>query len=210
MNLALNEIFENKEYKSLFYENKQFDLSIFKNKDNTLLAGLHDIYISKHGDELFVIVYNENNKSIIDICEEWDRRLSMFFNFGSNNRESLYKFKYNAILIVLDKYETSIEEYSVQSSMDTMLNVTRKIYLNYINEDGKIQIDEKEALKLPFYNKKYRGGNENNVLLEHLKALMPNPEKMSFLYDENNTKRGQRKFGDEQHKLIMEWLEDED
>ena len=202
--MKLLEQFEKYNYKSLLKEeiasSFQVDIDYFLDENKKKPEELYGIYISSRGDEIFLLLI-VNNKNIRRMCEEWDRKVSMFVAFGSEERVVLRRFKYNIIEIILCK------EQNIDRTEESSLNVTRKIILPYdIEDDGTILIPDEEIVELPFYMIPINDFAPNEESKKKLEKSMPK-EGLEILFQENKKGRGAKKtFDKEYYDKIEEWL----
>lgn len=202
--MKLKKLFEENNYKSILMgetaKSIQLDASYFLNEDHTKPEELYDIYISSHGDELFLLLFGDE-RDIHILCEEWDRKVSIFVSFASDNKDVLWNIKYNVVEIILCKDE------NVDRKEEGSLNITRKIILPYnIEDDGEIEIPEEEVVEIPFYLIPTSDFLQNEGKVKALENCMPEKE-IKILFQKNKTGKGGKKtFEQEDYEKIEGWL----
>lgn len=177
--------------------------------DKKIPEELKYLYISKTGDELFIIL-DGRNQNIKELCKKWDQKISIFIAFGSDEEDVTQRLKYNVIQMIL--YEDSIDDRSEEGS----LNVSRKILLPCTFKDGgDIEIPDTEAVEIPFYIVSVGDFMVKSTDLNNLKSYMPDSstEDLNFLnepmkkVDRNkNSNQAPKSFTEDQFKKIKEWL----
>jgi hypothetical protein len=136
---------------------------------------LKGIYISKEKDELF-LVFDHLTNSIKEKCMFWDRKISSFIAFGSENRELLDKMKYNITQIILN-YDNTYD-----SELESSLTISRKIFAPcYKINNDEYNIDEKNIFVLPFVPINQNSFVADSELLVKLQSCLPSEEGLDFL-----------------------------
>ena len=181
---------------------------------------LIDIFLSKHGDELFIVLKGDA-KNPGELCKWWDKRISRFTAFGSTDYSILKKFKYNVIQLVLysgvsktiiDGKTKIIIPKEINREEEGSVQVSRKIFLPYTEEDGQIVIPDEEAVEIPFYLIPLEDFHTKSTDIEELEACVPDEEEMAFLYSAIAIPRKKAGgamplgFNDEQFEKTKEWL----
>lgn len=213
--MFLQEIFSKSGYKNIIDgavdENVSLCIEYFYDED-TIPEELLGVYISSRWDELFLVL-NGEGKNINELCEKWDRKISTFMIFGSENKKVITKLKYNVIQIVL--YESEIEDRSQEGS----LNISRKILLpSKIGINGQVNIDDNDALELPFVLiPPCESALKADVINELLLLVPAEGSAMEFM--RNPRKRERKRKGEdglliksfsEEFEQIKEWLGEND
>ena len=211
--MILSKQFEENKYQSILQEedaiNRKLFIDILYDENNQIPEELVDIYISIHGDELFLILKGDY-KDIHEMTTRWDEKISSFMVFGSDDRSVLKNLKYNVIQIILCSEEI------VDRSVEGSLNVSRKLIFSYeVNEEGKIEIPDEEAVEIPFYLIPAGDFKLDEEISGKLSACLPLSNDLDFLYSprkkEKNLKKGETSlstmsFGETEYKIIEEWL----
>lgn len=181
---------------------------------------LIDIFLSKHGDELFIVLKGDV-KNPGELCKWWDKRISRFTTFGSSDYSILRKFKYNVIQLVLySGVSETIKDGHTRIKIPEEINreeegsvqVSRKIFLPYTEEGGQIVIPDEEAVEIPFYLIPLEDFQARSTDIEELEVCVPNEEEMEFLYSVITIPRKKAGvtmslgFNDEQFEKTKEWL----
>ncbi len=210
--MILREQFENNKYQSILQKQNALDrklyINFFYDDDNQIPKEVFDIYISAHGDELFLIL-NGDNQNIPKLCKGWDEKISSFMVFGSDERLVLRNLKYNVIQIILCSGEI------IDRTAEGSLNISRKLILSYeMNAEGEIEIPDEEAVEIPFYLIPAGDFRIDEEIAKELSICMPESNNLEFLYSprkkEKNIKTGTPKmsFSENEYKIIEEWLKD--
>lgn len=149
--MILKELFEDYGYHDLLTDNGKFNIQYFFDctpEGNEIKPKeLINIYLSRYGDELFLILNSDKSGSDIStLCKKWDNKLNEFCNFGCSSKESLHKFMYNMFQVIL--FPAPIEDRSEESSLRT----SRKILLPFtLNQENDVCVSGSDANELPFY-----------------------------------------------------------
>lgn len=213
--MFLQDIFLTKGYqnivddKSAYAEN--FDMEYFYD-DDMVPKELLGVYISKHGDEMFLLL-NSAGQDINKLCNKWDKKISTFMIFGSNKKSIIKKLKYNVVQIILS------EDDVIDRTQEGSLNVSRKIIIPCtFDNTGRVVINDEEALELPFVLIKTNEAVQRNDIFAELSELLPKEDSdMEFLKIPRKRERkvlGQdgvlvKSFPDE-FEQIKEWLTSND
>ncbi len=212
--MLLQEFFTKSNYSNIIKKKDavSYGLSVemLYDEDEKIPKELKCLYISKTCDELFFIL-DGREYDLTELCEKWDRKISAFMTFGSKDKEILRKLKYNAIQIIL--YDSPIVDRSEEGS----LNVTRKILLPCIfSGNGMIEIQDDEAVGIPFYLIPTGDFKVNEELVSQLNDCLPEDERGEFEFlslerklvqkrvDDNNILK--KNFIKEEYDKIKEWL----
>lgn len=227
--MKLKEEFIKKEYyHSIFkkedaLKEKLFIEYLYDEEDDERIE-LYDIFISKHCDELFIVL-KVDAENIKDVTAWWDHRVSLFTSFGSKDRDLLRRFKYNVIQLLLckgekqfiEEKETIVLPENMDRSEEGSLNITRKIILPYTeDEEGNIIIPDEEAVEIPFYMILSGDFRTDKNKTQELNKCLPSADHLQFLYKEvKKVNKGRKKitdksFGKEKFKDIEEWLTNAD
>lgn len=217
--MDLHELFKKYQYCDISSQSEaaQYGLlvGILYDDDNLKPNELMCIYISKTQDELFFVL-DGRKRSINELCKKWDRKISNFIAFGSEDRKQIKKLQYNVVQIVL--YSEGEE---IDHSQEGSLNVSRKILLpcKSISEKS-IDIIDNEIVEIPFYIVPVGEYKRNNELLEELNESVPNSEMndLKFLFNSIKKESNRRGSGgktvksltSEQYLNIKEWLSSND
>lgn len=195
--------------KSAYAEN--FDMEYLYD-DDMVPKELLGVYISKHGDEMFLLL-NSAGQDINELCNKWDKKISTFMIFGSNKKSIINKLKYNVVQIILS------EDDIIDRTQEGSLNVSRKIIIPCIFDNtGRIVINDEAALELPFVLIKATEEVQRNDIFAELSKLLPKEDSdMEFLKIPRGRKNkilGQdgvlvKSFPDE-FEQIKEWLTSND
>lgn len=166
------------------------------------------IFISEQRDDLFFLL-NGDITEINFLCDQWDDRIRIFTLLNGNS-ESFQKLKYNIVQLVI------YTEDCMDKNREANLMISRKIIIKgKRNDKGQIEIDDEEAIELPFHMispESYGPDVEKTNKLEHL--LPDNKDLMRVL--ERERKKGNRIKQDDEYKkifekkdfdVIKEWLE---
>lgn len=212
--MVLQELFKENGYSNIInkVEALQYELAVnmFYDDEEKIPEELRYLYISKTRDELFFVL-DTRKYTPSELCEKWDRKISAFMTFGSQNREIIRKLKYNTVQILL--YEAPIADRSEESS----LNISRKILMPCtFKDDGTIEIPDDEVVGIPFYLIT-KGDFETNIdVVDKLRDCLSGTESdnLDFLNlrrkqvqrrtDENNHLR--KNFEEDEYNKIKEWL----
>lgn len=208
--MLLQEIFSKRGYKNIIenvnkYKDK-FHIEFFYDDHDEVPKELLGIYISMCWDELFFVL-NGEEKDINELCEKWDRKISTFMIFGSEEKEILRKMKYNVIQIILH------EKADIDTTQEGSLNISRKIILPCtFDERGRALIADDSALELPFVLIMSSEIPEKGKIMSELSNLLPKEgTNVEFLKIPREKKRrgtnGElvKTFADE-FEQIKEWL----
>lgn len=212
--MLLQELFEKSNYSNIINEEDavSFGLSVgmLYDEDEMIPEEFICLYISKTCDELFFVL-DGRECDLMELCKKWDRKISAFMTFGSKDKKILGKLKYNAIQIIL--YESPLVDRSEEGS----LNVTRKILLPCsFKENGMIEIQDNEAVEIPFYLIPVADFKVNEEFVTELNNCLPDDETEDFDFLYTNRRLVQRRtdgnnilkknFEKEQYERIKEWL----
>ena len=204
--MILQELFDTYKYCDLLKDENdvRFKLSVglFYDDNGEIPQELKHLYISKTGDELFLVL-DSTNYTIKELCKKWDQKISIFIAFGSNEGSVTKKLKYNVVQIIL--YKGNIEDRSEEGS----LSVSRKILLPFeVSEEGDIIIADEEVVEIPFYIVPVGDFMVQPNILKDLKACIPDSiaDDLGFLNEP--MKKGNRKKGDD-NKIIKIFNEDQ-
>lgn len=213
--MFLQDIFWANGYRNIVGDNnvytENFNMEYFYDED-VVPKELLGIYISKHWDELFLLL-NSAGQDINELCSKWDKKISSFMVFGSNKKNIINKLKYNVVQIVL--YEGDI----IDRTQEGSLNVSRKIIIPCIFDNtGRVMINDEVALELPFVLIKTNETVQRSEIFAELAELLPKEDsEMEFLKTPRKRERkilGQngvlvKSFPDE-FEQIKEWLTSND
>lgn len=132
--------------------------------------------------------------------------------FGSPDKNVIRNLKYNVVMLVL------FEDFSVDRSKESSLNIARKIFLPCtFKANGDIEIAEEEVVELPFYLIKEEAFEKDFNMADRLKLMLPKmeQEEMDFLgitrkqvpgrEDSNGVLK--KNFKQEEYEKIKRWLE---
>lgn len=169
---------------------------------------LISIFISKQRDELFILL--EAGKDINALCEQWDNHIRVYaLIYGQS--EVFEKLKYNIVQLII--YNGICPDKSQEGN----LIMSRKIMIKGdLRDRAHIQIDNSEAIELPFYmipEKDFKPNQEKN---EYLNELIPKDEKLlavlgkktikkNYIIDKNGISA--KTFPENEFNMIKEWLE---
>ncbi|AKN30336.1 hypothetical protein Ccar_05670 [Clostridium carboxidivorans P7] len=209
--MLLKDIFRNHGYRSLL-DNKIADnlnlfIEIFQ-EDEAFPQELKEIYISQKNDEVFFVL-DPMNLDISQMSDFWNRKISSFLIFGSNDKDILNKIKYNITQIILDY--TKIEDKNLESS----LTISRKIFVPCLKDkDNNYYIEEKDVFLLPFILVEPGDYHPDESMVKKLKECLPTDSTLDFLdfkikkVKKIKTDNSIKKSLDEnQFKMIRGWLE---
>lgn len=184
-------------------------VDMFYEEGETIPQELKYLYISKTCDELFFVL-DGRGQDISSLCEMWDRKISAFMTFGSSDRDTIEKLKYNVVQIVL--YEAPVEDRSEEGS----LNVTRKLLIPCIFLDnGDIEISDDEVIEIPFYLIEAGDFEKNMIVLNELGQYLPSSQDVNLDFLSVRRKPVQRRLENKilkknyektEYKKIKEWL----
>lgn len=212
--MILQKIFNEYKYYDLLRDENatryKLAVRLFYDDTGEIPQELKHLYISKTGDELFLIL-DSTNHTIKELCKKWDQKISIFIAFGSDEEKVTEKLKYNVVQIIL--YEGNIEDRSEEGS----LSVSRKILLPFTTtEEGDILIPDEEVVEIPFYIIPVGNFLVQPNILEDLKTCIPDSmaDDLEFLNEpmkKNNRKKGAdnkiiKIFNEDQYKKIEGWL----
>ncbi|MDU4891388.1 MAG: hypothetical protein E6344_15265 [Clostridium sp.] len=217
------ECFEKNGYKPLikYTENDIATLDIdFFLHNGEVPHQLREVYLSKHRDELFLVLQPDDGQDIKKFCENWDDNIMAFINFGSipgEGRESISNLRYNIVQVILfgigsNKNGIKYMEEPSDFSEEKSTSVSRKIFIKSNNED---EFDDESKLLLPFWYEEFERAPENTELEEELGNLLPDKNKVVTLYNEHekidSRKKGNTKsdfsYSEEEFQIIRGWLE---
>ncbi|MCI9210475.1 MAG: hypothetical protein HFI83_07270 [Eubacterium sp.] len=213
--MILQDLFEESGYRNIINEDnaKPYHLSVdvFYNKEGQIPSELKFLYISKTKDELFFVL-DGRVESISNVCKKWEQNISAFMAFGSPDKNVIRNLKYNVVMLVL------FEDFSVDRSKESSLNIARKIFLPCtFKANGDIEIAEEEVVELPFYLIKEEAFEKDFNMADRLKLMLPKmeQEEMDFLgitrkqvpgrEDSNGVLK--KNFKQEEYEKIKRWLE---
>lgn len=179
-----------------------FDLS---QKPEELLS----VFISEQEDELFFLL-NGNLIDINTLCDRWDDRIRVFTIINGKS-EKIHKLMYNIVQLIVYSGDTP------DKSREGNLQISRKIIIKgNMTDINKIEIDDKEAIELPFHMVPVDAFAPDETQIEKLHLLIPKDDALLFFMeqeqkkvnrtiDKNGILRKSFKKGD--YKNIKEWLE---
>ncbi len=213
--MILQDLFEESGYRNIINEDnaKPYHLSVdvFYNEEGQIPSELKFLYISKTKDELFFVL-DGRVESISNVCKKWEQNISAFMAFGSPDKNVIRNLKYNVVMLVL------FEDFSVDRSKESSLNIARKIFLPCtFKANGDIEIAEEEVVELPFYLIKEEAFEKDFNMADRLKLMLPKmeQEEMDFLgitrkqvpgrEDSNGVLK--KNFKQEEYEKIKRWLE---
>lgn len=209
--MLLSDIFGKYGYKSLLdkevAESLNLEMEIFV-EDNVYPQELKGIYISSKFDEIFFVL-DSSDIDVDEMSKFWDRKISSFLVFGSEDKVLLNKIKYNITQIIINN--KNIENKNLESS----LTISRKIYvLCYKDQDNKYHIEEEDMFLLPFILVEPGDYHPDEKILSQLKNFLPKDESLGFLDFEikrvkkvKNDNCIKKTFDDSQFEAIKGWLE---
>ncbi len=212
--MNLIDIFQKYKYYSILTKEEaaRFQLIIdYFYEDDVIPKDLKGLYLSKNQDELFLVI-DGRDKDITELCQKWDKKISSFIAFGTEDREVIKKLKYNVVQIVLYSSGETVDQ-----SEEGSLNISRKILLSCDSiTDEIISISEDEAVEIPFYIVPVEGFQLNSQIISELKEKVPNSElnELKFLYSTIKKKyKGPvegnkciKSFTEDQYIKVKEWL----
>lgn len=203
-------IFSDYKYKSFVeIDNTNLQQGLSKIQENE--PQVIDIYLSERYDELFLIVDARDCEEIYELCEEIDRKIVSFINFGCDNKETVLKLKYNIIQIVLHASS------DISIPFKDSLSISRKIRIDCSdNREDKVQ---RELLKLPFNLQIERSTPDISIEKQELAELLKGGCEFLFTieddteesvdnFNEDDTEESidKSKLVDKRIDEIREWL----
>lgn len=209
--MLLKEIFIKHGYRNLLENDVAKSLDMYIEiflEDKIYPQELKGIYISPKYDEVFFVL-DPSDKDIYKVSKFWDRKISSFLVFGSDDKVLLNTIKYNITQIILNA--KNIENKSLESS----LTISRKIFLScFKDQENNYHIEEEDMFLLPFILVEPGDYHPNEKMLEKLSKYLPNDKSLDFLdlktkkvkkvKFENGIKKT---FDDNQFETIKGWLE---
>lgn len=196
-----NILIDGDKYEYGFCLNDIFDSS---NKPSELLG----IYISEQRDELFFLL-DGSSKEINNLCDSWDEKIRVF-TIACGKSAEVYRIKYNIVLLVI------CSENTLDKSSESNLMITRKIILKGdLSNKDQIDIDDRDAIDLPFYTISSDSYEPDKELKAKLDDLSPKDKKLFDLMKKErkltNRKSGSstqvKNYSEDEFISIKEWLE---
>lgn len=209
--MLLKDVFEDHGYKSLlkkeFAESLNLYMEIFL-EEEAFPKELDGIYISSKQDEIFFIL----NSIDIDIDERsrfWDRKISSFLIFGSDDKVLLNKIKYNITQIIL------IDKDKDNKNLESSLTISRKIFVScFKDQENNYHIKEEDMFILPFVLVESGDYHPDEKMLNKLNEYLPTDPALDFLDLEIKKSRRikidnaiKKTLDDNQFEAIKGWLE---
>lgn len=180
------------------------DLYDVEQKPEELLG----IFLSKKMDEIFFLL-NGDSMDINRLCEEWDNRIRVFTMMNGDS-ELIQKLKFNIIQLII--FSTD----SVDKNCEKNLMISRKIIIKGdMSEIEQIQIDDADAIELPFHMIPPEKFTADEEKVNRLSELMPTEPTLVELLTRDIKKVNKKEkdgvwaksFKIQEFKKIKEWLE---
>lgn len=209
--MQIQDVFKKYNYVNLMNKEILNDSGLFVeifHDDDDFPEEIKGIYISKEKDEIF-FVFDYSTCSIKEKCMFWDRKISSFVSFGSNNRELIDKLKFNITQIILD-YDNVYD-----SELESSLIISRKIFIPCKkNNNGEYHVDERNIYIFPFVPINQKIYIADSKLVRSLENCLPNYDNLNFLNSPINKARRveikneiKKSFNESQFEAIKGWLE---
>ncbi len=216
------ECFKKYDYRSLITEDGVLDIGMFL-VDGKVPGELRQIYESKYGDELFLILQPKPGTNMNTFCNSWDEHIMAFVNFGElreGGHEAVKKLQYNITQIILYTEKKGICETGNLPLMnrpdsfaeEKSVSVSRKIFIPCGSNDN---FDSDSRILLPFWYDELKGEIFNQENEENLTSLLPDNGTASFLCKERikidhrarSNSADQLNFTEEEFVAVKGWLE---
>lgn len=209
--MQIKEVFEKYNYLNLMDKEVSTDMGLFVEifyEEDFFSEDLKGIYISNEKDELF-FVFDYLTGSIKEKCMYWDRKISSFIAFGSENRGLLKKIKYNITQVILNYSDI------FDSEIESSLTISRKIFIPCKKENNsQYFVDEKSVFMFPFVPINQKSFIADSDVLFDLQSCLPNEEELGFLSSSvKKVKKITREnvidksYNETQFEAIKGWLE---
>lgn len=209
--MQIKDVFDKYNYVNLMNKEMSIDMGLFVEifyDEDDFPEELKGIYMSKERDELFFI-FDYLTYSVKEKCMFWDRKISSFVSFGSEDRNLLDKMKYNITQVILN-YDNTYD-----SELESSLTISRKVFVPCEKKhNGEYHIDENSVLMLPFVPINQKSYIADSKLLFSLESCLPNDRELDFLSSpvkkvqkiviENVIKKS---YNETQFEAIKGWLE---
>jgi hypothetical protein len=208
--MILQEEFKNSGYRDILdkniaseYKIKLEDIFDAEQKPEELLG----IYISKQRDELFFLL-DGNSMDIGALCDRWDDKIRVFTIINSKT-EMFQKLKYNMVQLVV--YSGTAPDKSREGD----LLISRKIIIEGDMADkNNIEIDDDEAIELPFHMIPTDEFKPDEGQMERLSQLLPADKELLALMGKKQKKANKKEregvldksFSVQDYEKIKEWL----
>lgn len=138
---------------------------------------LKAVFIHNTKSEIFLVFncLDYDLEAIKSICEEWERKIICFINFGKEYRDRIPYLKYEISLIILCKNDKGSIDDNFRFETEKSLKICRKIFL-FCNTEGKINEDDRPII--PFYLAPVEkiDNKETEELEKKLENLLPNED----------------------------------
>lgn len=209
--MILQEEFIRNGYRDLLVGNTASEYGIdledfFDNRQET--EELLSLFISEQQDELFFLL-NGDAIDINTLCDRWDDRIRVF-TIINRKSERLRKLIYNIVQLIVYSGDTS------DKSREGNLQISRKIIIKgNMTNINQIEIDDKEAIELPFHMIPVDVFAPDEKQINKLQQLIPEDnEVLTFMEKEHKkVNRGdagngvlKKSFNESDYNNIKEWL----
>ena len=180
--------------------------SEINDNEKIIYPELQQIYISKHTDEMFLIINPScsNLNTLQKLCDEWDRKIMSFINFGilfggTEEKNMIPQLRYNIFQIILC---SNISDVRDNFSIEKSVKVSRKILLPYKNN----LVTETDQILLPFYDTVLNISPQLQSDNSKLDYLRP-PEALNLTIKRERTDSHNKKFfNEDEFSSIERWI----
>lgn len=202
--MNIDKIFSSNKYRNILYKHgsdndTQLNMDCFLDENKTFPSELIGIYISDLNDELYIVLDSADISDIDEFCLKWDKKISFFISFGSENREALHKLKYNIVQLVLVYQDSDYEP--IESSLTT----SRKILIPCTKNDSSYEIKTDNLIEIPFYLNSDHSGDDNSPSFSIPEKYNPSKD-IDVLLKKIDNKGKAESFNEKDYSDIMEWI----
>lgn len=208
--LSLQRIFKEHKYIDIFDVSAAAEYNINLNdlfEPNPTPDELIGIYISKHVDELYLLL-NGDLKPINTLCKDWDKRIRVFVLLNGRS-EIIKKLKFNIVQLIVC---SNMNPQDKKEEGD--LDISRKIIVNGdLSDIHQISITDETAIELPFYMINPDTFVHNTSLQEQLDNLLPIDKNLTLVLTKAHDKPSKGKgdvtkkiLSNDEYNLIKGWI----
>lgn len=143
-------------------------------KEKKYTEPLKTVFMHETKNEMFLVLdcLNADLESIKNVCDEWERKILKFVNFGDEYRDNIKWLKFNINLMVLCKNESGNTDDNYRFQAEKSTQVCRKIFL-LCNDKGEIIDDDKTIIPFYFETIKTVNSEKEAELEKQLKDMLP-------------------------------------